>query len=325
MKHVVYQITLTSRKKADIRPYIYIGSKSNCMFDGKNIIDKSGNVYLGSSKFPNYHNLVKSSDYEVTILKEFSTYEACILFERDIHIKFDVVADDKFFNLSIATINTYSNPGYGTYRHSKLGFFVRLPKDHPSVISGLYINSNSGFTTYNNGVIERQFLDVDVVPLDWNRGILQSRKLSGNKNPFYGKTHTSDTIEKILETRKQTYEDDPELFAKVRRDAAIRASKNFKGVPKSKESNEKRGRKNMVMLKNTLTQECVRISKDILYQYDSTVWVNPATLFTPSGSGSRWSTNGKDNVKLKSNEYPESGFWFGRTNKRKTLNENQEH
>ena len=268
MKHIVYKITLRDRKSADIRPYMYIGSKSNCTFDGQNIRDKRGNIYIGSSRFPNYRDIVYDSEYIVEILKEFESYSECLIFESNLQKEYNVVSDDRYFNLSIAMTSTFTNPGYGTYRHSTLNFHVRLPVDDPNVISGLYVNANHGFKTYNNGIEERQFLDTESVPAGWVKGALPSRSKSGEMNSFYGKTHTEETKTRIIEKRLATYDADPERYANVVKKLAETASKTFKGVPKTKESNLKRSRPGMIMLKNIHTGECIRIRREEKIKYD---------------------------------------------------------
>lgn len=48
--HIVYMIEFVSRKENNQEPYYYIGSKSNCFFDGTNILTKKGVPYYGSSR-----------------------------------------------------------------------------------------------------------------------------------------------------------------------------------------------------------------------------------------------------------------------------------
>lgn len=275
--NVVYEICFTERKSKDIRPHTYIGSKSNCTFDGTNILDKNGKVYLGSSKFPGYKDLFLSEKYEVKILSNFETYSKCIEFEKELHTMLDIAANDKYFNLAIASASTFADPNYGTFRHSTLNFFVKLPKNHPLVVEGVYVNSNDGYKTYNNGDIEKQFRADEIIPDGWTHGRLAKNILSGEKNGFSGKHHTDETLSKIVKSRKQTYEKDPEKYRKICDAAAERTRNVFKGVKKSKESNEKRSRKNLVVLKNVLTGECVRIHKDLAKTYDTDVWKNPSS------------------------------------------------
>lgn len=62
---------------------------------------------------------------------------------------------------------------------------------------------NSGYKTYNNGVVEKQFPS-DVVPTEeWIKGRLSSNIKIGEDNPFYNKKHTEKTIIKIKNSIKK--------------------------------------------------------------------------------------------------------------------------
>jgi len=319
--HIVYKIVFPRRKELGIVPYQYIGSKSNATFRDGQIFDKNNHVYVGSSTFDGYSEICQTEQYVVFILGEFDQYDECLLFEKEQHIQNDVVADVSYFNKSIATISTYSSPNHVTVRHSVYPtIFVRLSKDHPKVLDGTWINANKGFRTYNNGNEEKQFHEL-FVPDGWMLGRLPQNILIGEENGFYGKRHSDEAKAKMIESRRQTYANDEERYSEICSRLANNASIRFKGKPKSAESNAKRSRKNMVMLKNKITGECVRISAQDRHMYDDS-WVNPAVLYPPSSLGSRWCTDGIINKKLKSDESLPEGFRYGRTNKRKVINEN---
>lgn len=62
---------------------------------------------------------------------------------------------------------------------------------------------NSGYKTYNNGIVEKQFPS-DVVPTEeWIKGRLPSNIKIGEENPFYNKKHTEETIIKIKKSLKK--------------------------------------------------------------------------------------------------------------------------
>ena len=47
--NIAYKITFTNRLKLNIKPYYYIGSKSNCTIKYGIIYDKDNKPYYGSS------------------------------------------------------------------------------------------------------------------------------------------------------------------------------------------------------------------------------------------------------------------------------------
>ena len=63
-------------------------------------------------------------------------------------------------------------------------------------------NGNKGYKTYNNGIEEKQFKEEDV-PTGWIKGRLKKNVLSGSKNGFYGKKHSTDSIKKIIDTKNK--------------------------------------------------------------------------------------------------------------------------
>lgn len=255
-------------------PYYYIGSKSNCSYDGTNIIDSKGKYYYGSSKKDGFQELIKKEKVIVHVLSTHEDYNECLLMEKNIQEQNDVVADPRYFNRSIAMKNRFHDPGYGTFRHTLTKKFVRLPKEHPRVLSGEYVNANKGYKTYNNGEIEKQFLDEDV-PKGWIKGRLEKNKRFGEDNHFYGRTHDSKAIEKMKQSQNEYWENNPEHKETMRRVWSETAKKTFTGVPKTEESNRKRSRPGLIILKNTHTDEVIRIKKEDKTFYDESVWVNP--------------------------------------------------
>jgi hypothetical protein len=315
--NLVYFLVFENRKKSNIQPYYYIGSKSNCSFNGKEIIDSKGKVYYGSSLWENYESICKNEEIKVYIISEFEDYQECLNYEKLMHVKHDVVADTRYFNKSIATISSYSDPSYGSFRNIITGKTVRLPKDHPKVLNGEYVNCNKGYKTYNNGSQEKQFLGDP--PPGWSLGRLEKNKRFGKDNSFYDKKHSDESKNKIIDTRNETYKNNPERQEKVSKILSETAKKTFTGVPKTAESNAKRGRKNLIMLKNKNTGETIRIDKSKKDNYDLEIWINPYKLaHEGKPNGSKWCTNGKDNIKLKPTDELPDGYRYGRTLKHNT-------
>jgi len=165
--HIVYLIKFNRLQL----PNKYIGSKSNCSVIKNCIIDEHGKVYTGSSKDAEFKSLVNSAfEYELQILGNFETYKDALQAERDIHIVLDVAANPEYFNKAIATISTYTNPDYATYKHSQTGKIARLSRTHPKVLSKEWVGVTSGIV-----LTEEQ---------------RKKRGRTGKLNSFYGKKHT---------------------------------------------------------------------------------------------------------------------------------------
>lgn len=282
--NLVYKITLEKRKQENIMPYMYIGSKSNAIFENGMIFTKSGIPYYGSSSYENYLKILESDRTSVEILKEFDNYVDALNYKSYIQKELDVVADPRYFNLAIATINNFTNPDYATYKHISTGKTVRLERNHPMVLSGEYV-----------GVSKDTYLTEE-----------QRRSIgrSGSENPFFGKKHSNETKEIISKKNKG------------RKVSSERKEWFIENVAKKKKSIEHRnkiGRKNMIMLKNKETNETIRIHKSDENLYDKNIWKNPYTLSENKSTGSRWITNGIENKKIRKDETKPEGWEYGRT------------
>jgi len=62
---------------------------------------------------------------------------------------------------------------------------------------------NSGYRTYNNGVVEKQFPPDTVPTEEWIKGRLPSNIKTGKDNPFYNKKHTEESITKMKKSIKK--------------------------------------------------------------------------------------------------------------------------
>ena len=141
MNHIVYKITIDYK---DQEPKYYIGSKSNCRFVNGVILDSNGKEYWGSSRDKTFLEDMNVNSKKIDVLCVFDDYEDALTKERELHIVNDVVASTRFFNKSIATESTYSNPEYASYKHVKTGDVVRLRRNHKLVKNGTYVGVTKG-------------------------------------------------------------------------------------------------------------------------------------------------------------------------------------
>lgn len=174
MKHVVYLITF----HRDKLPNKYIGSKSNAMIvDGK-IMKNRREAYVGSSNCKLFLEAKDACSYTLEILGSFDNYDEALEAEHNMHVLYDVVASPIFFNKSIARVNNYANPNYATYRHVETGKVARLPREHQGVLNGEWVGVTKG----------RRLTE------EHRRNIGNGER--GEKNGFYGRTHTEETKRK---------------------------------------------------------------------------------------------------------------------------------
>lgn len=170
MQHIVYMIELNR----DELPRYYIGSKSNCSIVEGKIVDQRGKNYTGSAKDSSLKEAIKSGClYNVHVLGSYDTYDIALENEKFVQIQNDVVASPYFFNRSLACENTYTNPEYATYKHTLTGKVARLRRDHPDVISKVWV-----------GVTKEVVLDEES---------RKKRGRSGSSNPFFGKKHKDES------------------------------------------------------------------------------------------------------------------------------------
>lgn len=171
--NIVYMIELLREEN----PRFYIGSKSNCsIVDGK-ILDKRGKIYIGSAKDKSLKESIENGCiFKLHVLGVFKKYEQALIYERLVHIQNDVAASIRFFNRNIANENNFSNPDYATYKHSITGKIARLKRNHPDVLSKMWVGITSG----------------------QNQSDETKRKKAryGPDNHFYGKKHTEQSKNK---------------------------------------------------------------------------------------------------------------------------------
>lgn len=311
--HIVYLIEFTKRKMNNILPYYYIGSKSNCIFDGKNILDENNKPYYGSSKAKGYFDALKLDIPKISILGTYKTYEECVAAERELHLHHDVAANTKYWNLSIAQESNYSNPNYATYRNINTGKVVRLHRSHPLVLSKEYVGVSSNMHWYTDGKTDKLFFEGSQLK-GWYRGRSRNENVVRGDEHYMRKTPLSkEEVMRRCRVRSQRMLENPELYAAGKARQRKAASKTHKGVAKSPESNLKRSisNKDYITLKNAETGECVRIKRQMTKDYDLNVWKNPYAL-AQKRLGAKWYNNGVLEKKLFPEDKIPEGYMLGR-------------
>lgn len=259
--HIVYMVEFTDRVNNMEYPCYYIGSKGNGKVINNKIIDKFGKEYIGSSTSKLYKDIFHTENKNITILYESEVYQECLCKERDFHILYDVVADIRFFNKGVATVNNYTDPEYATYKHSMYPEYRRLPRDHALVLNGTWVGTTSG----------------RIIP----EAERKSRGLPGELNPFYGKTHTKESMDQARKSYQKWLENNPTHRTQL----SELCKATFTGKPKSEQQKLKMSEsgKGYITLKNRTTLEVIRIKKDSneykLLNLDD--WGNPYALRDP--------------------------------------------
>lgn len=208
-----------------------------------------GREYWGSSKWPNYQQIVAESDKDMQVLYQTEDDIDIIDIERDAINEMDAVASTEFFNLAAPVSNSFTDPNYASYKHVETGKRVRLPRDHPAVLSGMYVGITKGYkhTEEHKQKIGR----------------------AGHLNPFYGRTHTDETRQAVSDANTGRVHS---------AEARAKMSESRKGMPKSRQHRERIGRKGLRALKNRDTGECIRIPIAEANLYDSTIWGHPSAI-----------------------------------------------
>lgn len=140
---IIYKITFMDRVRNMTPPYYYIGSKSNCDIVDGVIVSSNGSEYWGSSRYSDYPFGSQGAVMEVLSDMTGAEYNELIQAEFDIQVENNVLKSEEYFNLSYATKNSFSEPGYATYRHKdNPNKMIRLKTDDELVESGEYVHIN---------------------------------------------------------------------------------------------------------------------------------------------------------------------------------------
>lgn len=242
--NLVYKITLLDRLSNNTPPFHYIGSKTKARLKDGMIYNDRNKVYIGSPSIENWNNIC--TNYSVDILFQCDINTSILEYERYYQLLYDVVQSSEYFNRSIAVSSYFNMPNFGMYKN-KDGIVKKLHKDDPLVLSGLFFGINTNTThseSHKNNIRDA---------------------LIGENNHFHGKHHKQSTKDRISHANKNRI---------VSEETRMKMSMVRKGIAKTEEHKNKIGRKNMIMLKNIKTNECVRIDKSEMSNYNGD-WMTP--------------------------------------------------
>lgn len=196
---VVYKMTNLSRLENNTPPYYYIGSKTNCTFDGCFIYDKNGKLYLTSSKSITLKEHVKNDKliFEILIIKPNNSIIDITEYERREQLKikketWDIEYYNKAYAISGFTTNGFANYHYGDNK------IISLPTNHTDVISGKAIAQNKGRLISDE---KRKKLKKRIHPsqlMDWSKKLLGHKK---TKIDGYFKPKSEDHIKNIAKSK----------------------------------------------------------------------------------------------------------------------------
>lgn len=264
--NIVYKINFNREDS----PNCYIGSKSNCYVKDNKIFDKNNNQYFTSSTNSEVKRLIELGDYSLEVLYINDDYNLVLKKEYEIQLEYDVIHNDKFFNKGLATFNIFTHPDYvtakinGEYKRVHRSYFDEHDCD------GATKNMKWYHDNINNYLLEKDDEKISLLNL------IEGRILDNywDKNPFYGKKHSKETISNILESRKKFYNENPELYENAKK----KMSENMKKVsqlPKSErflKQIQDRG-KNTLYIINIETLEKKRILKNEYDNYKKSGWM----------------------------------------------------
>lgn len=101
------------------------------------------------------------------------------------------------------------------------------------------------------------------------RSKVMSETSRGTNNHFYGKRHSAESNAKNASAH----------LGKIASDVTKeKMSKTRSGVLKSEDHKAKIGRKGLIMLKNSITNVCVRVPSEDIVLYDIDIWKSPYVL-----------------------------------------------
>lgn len=251
---IVYQLTFENRKKKNIKPFLYIGSKSKCEIKDGKILDSRKKEYWSSSKSKEFNKALKEEFPTVKILFEGKDSKEINIKEYEISRELNVHTSIDFFNMFIPPVNNFIWNDYGTYKHNLIETkVVRLHKNDPLVLNGTFVGVTKGI---KYSVERKQKI---------------SKQMTGEKNHFYGKKHTEKTKNHLSETKKGKNEHWLKRSPESKQKYMDSVSK-----PKTEEHKRKIGRKGFITLKSLKTGKCCRIKKEIYEkEYDKFEWVHP--------------------------------------------------
>lgn len=263
--NIVYLIEIKELNKK------YIGSKADCYVVNGIIYDKYNKIYYTSTTVDFFKKYLIAHKYQAVVLKEFDNHDDMIQYERDIQIYYDVVNSELYYNKSIATASNFTSPKYATIYNTELGKHERVLRNE--LDNTIHIGNTKNRVMYNDGTKHYLLKKDEIIPDHFVKGSLLD--LNEKNNPFYGKHHSQQSKNKILETRNNTYKSNPEIMESARK-AMSENMRKYAILPKSDEfkSQVSKRMKNKVVLKNINTQESIQVDKNDVNKYDSNIWIN---------------------------------------------------
>lgn len=271
--NVVYRLIFKDREIKGIKPYQYIGVKSNCIIKNGLIFENSGKNYWGSSYSSVMQNLLNGGIFPIVeILGEFETYDTAHAFEIELLVENDAARNPTFFNMSNGVLNMFHKPGYGTYKHKDNPECIkRLSMDDPLVKEGVYVGVSKNIPNKKSKTIYVNIKTGERLALSKDER-LSKEDSSDWKNHFYGKTHSAESSKLMSESQKKNMT--PERIQIL----SAQAKKRFTGRPTSEKqkkavSESSRGR---MLIKNPMTGECKHILITEISNYAG--WKTPFKL-----------------------------------------------
>ena len=239
--HYVYRITNTRINKH------YYGSRTTEMYPKDDI----GFKYFSSSRDKSFILDQKENpqDYKYKVIRIFNTRKEALELEIIFHNRFNVGKNNKFYNLA---------------KQSTIG------RDTTGIVQAKNIITNEKISISKEEFDKRDDLVGVTKGRDNTKDINnKNRGLKGDKNPFYGKKHSKDSLALMLLSN---------IGRKASKETKLKMSNTRKGVKKSEEHKSKIGRKGLVMLQNRNTLEIIRINKLESEKLDLNLWVNPKVI-----------------------------------------------
>lgn len=201
LKHVVYRIHFLQNIKNSSYPYYYIGSKSYCNFDGKNLIDRDGKVYYTSGKLSKI--LMKSQDYLVEILCDVEDLNDLIPTELEQQLRYNALEDDSYANMMPATGGNFCNPDFVTVKTAD-GKSLRVSKK--DFEEGDYAGVSKGRVWITDGHQNKTVTKKELpkyCATGWKQG-----RVGNFGGSFTGRQHTDETKAKLSAIMIDFYQTD---------------------------------------------------------------------------------------------------------------------
>lgn len=178
----------------------YFGKLLPPLYIGSSNIVKIKNGYNGSVLSKKWKQIYKDEQkqnkslFKTRILSCYDTRQDALNEEKRLHIKYNVVKSNRFFNESIARVNGFfgmdvsgkNNPNYGNKWSDEMKDKASLRMKN----SDCYFTRNDRIEWYENKT-EQEINNINL-----------KKGRSGNKNAFFGKHHTKENILKSTTNRR---------------------------------------------------------------------------------------------------------------------------